>query len=136
MCLSSSFSSAGYRSSRVKGLLRLVVKVRIPGLDAPFDSMYSPSSSLGHPGNVLVSLEESDPLYLHVIFLASFVPIAFALPVLCEYTDCRWMVGAVGHIHGLHLGHLTQEKSPDPLLVLWKSAHNKWLFIEKEKEQL
>lgn len=46
MCLSSSFSSAGYLCSLVKGLLRLVVKVRIPGLDAPFDSMYSPSSSL------------------------------------------------------------------------------------------
>lgn len=46
MCRSSSFSSAGYLSSLVKGLLRLVVRVRIPGVDAPFDSMYSPSSSL------------------------------------------------------------------------------------------
>ena len=46
MCLSSSFSSIGNLSSLVKGLLRLVVRVKIPGGGAPFDSMYSPSSSL------------------------------------------------------------------------------------------
>lgn len=60
--------------------------------------------------------------YLLFTFLVSFVPTAF-LPVLCEYTDCRWMVGTVGHIHGLHLGHQTQKKPSDPLLVFWKSAH-------------
>lgn len=46
MCLSSSFSSIGNLSSLVKGLLRLVVRVKIPGGGAPFDSMYSCSSSL------------------------------------------------------------------------------------------
>lgn len=46
MCLSSSFSSVGYLSRRMKGLLRPVVSTRIPGLLAPFDSMNSPRSSL------------------------------------------------------------------------------------------
>lgn len=46
MCLSSSFSSVGYLSRRMKGLLRPVVSTRIPGLLAPLDSMNSPRSSL------------------------------------------------------------------------------------------
>lgn len=50
MCLSSSFSSVGYLSRRMKGLLRPVVSTRIPGLLAPFDSMNSPRSSLSSRG--------------------------------------------------------------------------------------
>lgn len=45
-----------------------------------------------------------------------------SLPVLHEYVDCRWMVGTVGHIHGLHLWHQTQKKPSNPLLVIRKSA--------------
>lgn len=50
MCLSSSFSSVGYLSRRMKGLLRPVVSTRIPGLLAPLDSMNSPRSSLSSRG--------------------------------------------------------------------------------------
>lgn len=50
MCLSSSFSSVGYLSRRIKGLLRPVVSTRIPGLLAPLVSMNSPRSSLGSRG--------------------------------------------------------------------------------------
>lgn len=46
MCLSSSLSRVGYLSSLIKGLLRPVVSVRIPGLPAPLPSMNSPSTSL------------------------------------------------------------------------------------------
>lgn len=46
MCLSSSLSKVGYLSSLMKGLLRPVVSVRIPGLPAPLASMNSPSTSL------------------------------------------------------------------------------------------
>lgn len=45
-CLSSSCSSVGYLSSLMKGLLRLVVRVRIPGALAPWLSMNLSSSSL------------------------------------------------------------------------------------------
>lgn len=122
MCLSSSFSRAGYLSSLVKGLLRLLVKVKIPGPEAPFDSMNSPSSSLRHTRHTLSLLWKSRASD----FLVSFVPTAllflFFVPVPCEYSDRGGMVGTVGHIHGLHLGHQTQEKPSDPLLALWKSA--------------
>lgn len=46
MCLSSSLSKVGYLSSLMKGLLRPVVRVRIPGLTAPLPSINSPSTSL------------------------------------------------------------------------------------------
>lgn len=46
MCLSSSFSKVGYLSSLMNGLLRPVVRVRMPGELAPLLSMKSPSSSL------------------------------------------------------------------------------------------
>lgn len=46
ICLSSSFSKVGYLSSLMKGLLRPVVRVRMPGELAPLLSMKSPSSSL------------------------------------------------------------------------------------------
>lgn len=45
-CLSSSCSSVGYLSSLMKGLLRLVVRVRMPGTLAPWLSMNLLSSSL------------------------------------------------------------------------------------------
>lgn len=45
-CLSSSCSRVGYLSSLMKGLLRLVVRVRIPGALAPWLSMNLSSSSL------------------------------------------------------------------------------------------
>lgn len=63
--------------------------------------------------------------YLHIscVFRSNCIFYFFFLPVLCEYTDCRWMIGTVGHVHWLHLGHQTQKKPSDPLLVLWKSAH-------------
>lgn len=46
MCLSSSLSKVGYLSSLIKGLLRPVVRVRIPGLTAPLPSINSPNVSL------------------------------------------------------------------------------------------
>lgn len=46
MCRSSSCSSVTYLSSLRKGLLRLVVKMRMPGLAAPWLSMNFSSSSL------------------------------------------------------------------------------------------
>ena len=45
-CLSSSCSRVGYLSSLMKGLLRLEVRVRIPGAVAPWLSMNLSSSSL------------------------------------------------------------------------------------------
>lgn len=50
MCLSSSLSKVGYLSSLMKGLLRPVVRVRIPGLTAPLPSINSPSTSLQEEG--------------------------------------------------------------------------------------
>lgn len=50
MCLSSSLSKVGYLSSLMKGLLRPVVSVRIPGLTAPLASINSPSTSLRDRG--------------------------------------------------------------------------------------
>lgn len=44
-----------------------------------------------------------------------------AVPVLCEHTDSSWVVGAVGHIESLDLGHPIQEEATDPLLALWES---------------
>lgn len=61
MCLSSSFSSIGNLSSLVKGLLRLVVRVKIPGGGAPFDSMYSCSSSL------IVHTQTNIHKYIHTL---------------------------------------------------------------------
>ncbi len=58
-------------------------------------------------------------------------------PVLCEYADSRRVVGAVGHIDDLYLGHQTQEEAPDPLLTLWESKHtndirlvNSWSVVQ------
>lgn len=134
MCLSSSLSRVGYLSSLVKGLLRLVVRVRIPGLDAPFDSMYSPSSSLW----CTHTRQAHKMLYIHThIFLFSLLgrefcfvvyttcthSISVIVPVLGEYIDSSRMAGAVGHIEDLHLGHQIQEEPPYPLLALWESAH-------------
>ena len=51
MCLSSSLSKVGYLSSLMKGLLRPVVSVRIPGLTAPLPSINSPSTSLCRQGD-------------------------------------------------------------------------------------
>lgn len=137
MCLSSSFSSAGYRSSLVKGLLRLVVKVRIPGLTAPLDSMYSPSSSLWHTWSILACFGRIAlgifSTHFHIFLFRSKCLVFFHLPVLCEYTDCRWMVGTVGHIHGFHLGHQAQKKPSDLLLVLWKSAHTNGCLVKNKK---
>lgn len=43
---------------------------------------------------------------------------SLTVPVLNEYIDSRWVVGAVGHIEELHLGHQIEEEAPDPLLLL------------------
>ena len=45
ICLDSSIISWGYFSNRLIGLLKLIVNVNIPGLEAPLDSMYSDSLS-------------------------------------------------------------------------------------------
>lgn len=45
------------------------------------------------------------------------------LPVLCEDTDSRRVVGTVSYIKALHLWYEGQEEAPDPLLALWKSLH-------------
>lgn len=112
MCLSSSFSSAGYLSSLVKGLLRLVVSARMPGLDAPLDSMNPPSSSL----------EKTEEERLLPLRFPSCISGVQAVPVLCEDADSRRVVGAVRHIDGFHLRHQAEEEAADPLLVLRKSV--------------
>lgn len=113
MCLSSSFSSAGYLSSLVKGLLRLVVSARMPGLDAPLDSMNPPSSSLEET--------EEEGLSGCSVF-PSCIGAVQTVPVARENADSRRVVGAVGHVDGLHLRHQAEEEAANPLLVLRKSV--------------
>lgn len=53
---------------------------------------------------------------------AAALSLSLPLPLLSENTDCQRVVGAVGRIQGLHLGHEAQEEACYPLLVLWKST--------------
>lgn len=43
--------------------------------------------------------------------------------MLGEDVDSGGVIGAVGHVHGLYLGHEAQEEASDPLLDLGESAN-------------
>lgn len=49
--------------------------------------------------------------------------------MLGEDVDSGRVIGAVGHIHGLYLGHEAQEEASNPLLDLGESANTQtWQF--------